>query len=245
MAADIPENNAVNPEGADGQSKKKHKGTAPPAPPLHAELHIPAATISEYKTNKDKNYGLERWKLLVEALTLIAVVWYACIARGQLNGILDSNKINRATYEAADRPYIGVSGISIFYAPANATSPDQVSQSPQKDTKIMPIRVEIKNFGPVPGTDFDSTLRGFLNGVEIKGSVVPHRAATIFPGQIIGMPATVGSRDYPLIRSGKKKFEIEVTVEYNRPTGHEKYCERDQYIPDLRSFISLGSGCTE
>lgn len=226
MAADIPENDAASPESAGNHPKKKHKEVTPPAPPTN-------------------NYGLERWKLVVEIATLLAVIYYACVAHGQLNGILESNKINRAIYEAADRPYVGPKAISVAYLPRNATSPAQASQVPTKQTESLSITAEIKNFGPVPGREFRCGWRAFLNGEALSISKVPDFPSTIFPSQSVYLFAGMGSNYYRDLQSGREVLTIDIWTDYVGPSGHYTECQKKRYAPDSHAFMDIGEKCTQ
>jgi hypothetical protein len=50
----------------------------------------------------------------------------------------------------------------------------------------------------------------------------------------------IGSHDYPAITSGEKTLAIEVTVEYDGPSGHYKESNKQQYSPDVNAFLNLG-----
>src|SRR5437867_1991642 len=78
-----------------------------------AELNIPTAEIDRRRANDEKNDYREKWKLrinvttlVVAAITMGAVIYYACVAHRQwiaMSGQLD-------VMRQGQRPWVGVSG---------------------------------------------------------------------------------------------------------------------------------------
>jgi hypothetical protein len=67
----------------------------------------------ERETEKRKNRRLQGWTLLVNILTLAAVVWYAIVAGQQRDKMEAANSINRDTAQKQLRAYVGVEALSI------------------------------------------------------------------------------------------------------------------------------------
>lgn len=110
---------------------------------------------------------MEWLKTITETLTLLAVIYYAHVARGQLNAMIDLNKITRDSSNLEHRPYIGVSSVeaaNLFVGPDGAT---MTSARPNKKTVALEFAVIIKNFGPIPGTNYSSHIRTFYGNSEI------------------------------------------------------------------------------
>jgi hypothetical protein len=177
-------------------------------------------------------------------LALLALIWYANISQGQLDGIHESNRINKSSSDLAYRPYIGVSNIEVLFTPLNVKNFKQVSQVPTDETKALSFKVDIKNFGPVPGTDFKDKMIFLVNGITVPGRGVPDSTFTMFPGQEVGIVGSIGTNDYPAVQHGDKVLEVETTVEYTGPTGKYKYCETARYEPNVNGFLRLGEQCT-
>ncbi len=84
MLADTPQDKPITPERAESEAGNQKADTTPTGVTVHAELNIPTSAIESYNTNQKKSYRLERWILIVEVLTLVAVSFYACVAYHQL-----------------------------------------------------------------------------------------------------------------------------------------------------------------
>lgn len=110
----------------------------------------------------------------------------------------------------------------------------------------MAFRVEIKNFGPVPGLKFHTKSRLTLDGIEGKheeeGDAIP---STIFPGHSIYLSGNIwNADDYKAIMDNKKLMEIETTIWYDGPPARSyTECEKHWYKPELAAFVELGMSC--
>jgi hypothetical protein len=162
--------------------------------------------------------------------------WQVWVAR-------DTLKVARDTFNASNRPYIGVSRMNVHYFPHNATSMEQAGKIPASDTTRFSFSAEVKNFGQVPGTECKIRWRVFLDGVEMKESLVPDSPDSMFPSEEVGLVGNIGEKDYSAIQRGNAVLAVDVLAEYNGPSGHYKYCSRQQYTPNLHAFISLGAQC--
>jgi hypothetical protein len=143
----------------------------------------------------------------------------------------ESNSINKTAFDRAYRPYIGCDGINAtFYPKAGPQATD------------MYFRAGIKNFGPVPGTDFIATWEVFFDGHPIVGvPKIPDSPYTLFPGQYAFLEARVGSENFRAFISGTKSLVIKVKEEYSGPQGHQKDCQKYQFIPIVNQFATLGA----
>jgi hypothetical protein len=79
------------------------------------EANIPADAIERYKAARQENTSRDNWRFLVECLTLLAVVFYAGLAFWQ--GWMTRSLVKTAqdTFEASNRPYIGVDSWDIAH----------------------------------------------------------------------------------------------------------------------------------
>jgi len=80
--ADAPIDNALESNSTAQQPTEQSAQTPPNISP--PETDVPASIEDQSKPQNTGNNVREWWKVIVETLTLIAVVWYACIAAGQL-----------------------------------------------------------------------------------------------------------------------------------------------------------------
>jgi hypothetical protein len=143
----------------------------------------------------------------------------------------------RNIHNASVRPYIGVNSVAVQYYGGDKP----YSQIRTNDSNDMVFQAEIKNFGPVPGNDFDVNWKIYISEIETTGGIkIPSTPSTLFPGQLVRMRGRVGSDNYgPLIR-GEKVLTIEITIQYSRPGGYDKHCNKEQYSPELSEFFELG-----
>ena len=74
---DTPYKEPTDPENTTHNSQQGQQNASPI---LRAELQIPESAINTYKSEQKQKTRLERWKLFVEVLTLLAVISYAGIA---------------------------------------------------------------------------------------------------------------------------------------------------------------------
>lgn len=164
----------------------------------------------------------------------------------QRNAMLESNKISRAVFSAANRPYVGINGENVFHIQrdANGKTVAVNSERPTGKENALAFRVEIKNFGPVPGLSFHHKVRFTVGGIEASVEKVPDIPTTIFPGQLVYVSGNVwNAADYNAIMAGNKVMEYEITIWYEGPGASYMDCEKHQYKPKFNAFISLGMSC--
>jgi hypothetical protein len=192
------------------------------------------------QSHQDRQHALDRKRYTVEKTTLFFLFVYVIFSGYQGCEMKKSVDIAHDTYVAANRPYIGVNTFQLAYFGEDKILRDRAT----KDTKAFAFKAEIKNFGPVPGSDFVGSWKGFLNGAEIKGTKIPDNPSILFPSQVAYLTHTVFEPDYTALMNGQKTLAVEITVEYKGPSGTYKYCERHQYAADVNGFINLGA-CTQ
>ena len=150
-----------------------------------------------------------------------------------------SANIAERTFVAANRPYIGIEYIGVGFAKEDGT----LQIKPTKETSVLGVRVEIKNFGPVPGTSYTGDWKVWVGGRKRPGTKVPDRPFTMFPTESLSLQGAIPNPEYREIMSGAKKLIIEVETSYNGPSGHYEQCEKHQFGPDNLAFMNLGA-CT-
>jgi hypothetical protein len=105
---------------------------------------------------------------------------------------------------------------------------------------LLIFRPEIKNFGPVPGVNFVSEFRVFIDEVQEPTAKTPNPSSTLFPGQITGPTEKIGFSDYPGIVSGTKSLRFELAVQYDGPNGHYQECKTERFQHETGGFVDLG-----
>ncbi len=191
------------------------------------------AERTENKAAQDKQL---RWTKIAAALVFVYTAfsgYQACVSRQTL-------QVARDTFNAANRPYVGVAGFGISHTKRNAAGEFETVPHQDKDTHWLNITADIKNFGPVPGTNFRSNWNVFMDGIEQKATKTIDKPTTIFPTQVVHLAGQVGSNDYPYIMNGRKILTVEVTVEYDGPAGRYKDCYKGQFGPEVNNFYRLG-----
>ncbi len=190
---------------------------------------------------RKKQLNLSWWLNLISGvgggiafLALLALVANAILIHQQ-------NKISEASSDLAYRPYVGTDGISLTYAWSDAKGATQVSVVRVPQAKVILFNANVKNFGPVPGTHYVGKWRVFLGGTELPANKVLDAPLTIFPSQTMHFEGRIGSPYYSSIISGETQLVIEITVEYDGPSGHYKECDKQQFAPNNNAFMNLGA----
>lgn len=135
--------------------------------------------------------------------------------------------------EAAARPYIGEGGVHIVYlSRPKANGEKMQSLVPTKTTNEITFQFEVRNFGPLPGTNFRAGWRVFFGGKEIslEGGGDQSIPQTLNPGQYTHFDGSMDGTAYKALMNGTKLI-VEISVEYDGPRGHYGGCQQDQYQP--------------
>jgi hypothetical protein len=156
--ADLPINHPAKAEGETPTSIDDGKEIPPNAP--SPEVIAPLTTENNHHPVKSGNEMREWGKFILESLTLIAVVWYACIASGQLKEMVkqypevkesaeaakssadtasDTLKQSQRSFQIDQRPYLIVDG-----------APELVGGRPTLSGNPVEANVWIKNIGKTP-----------------------------------------------------------------------------------------------
>ncbi len=194
-----------------------------------------------HATERAEDRRREAHKVWLERLTLAAVIIYATITFWQ--GCLTKQiaELTQRTYETSQRPYIGVNDVKpnwIFASDAN--------QERSFDDAIgMEFMTIIKNFGPVPGTDFAPSWRIFVNDVEQKTDKIPDTPTTLYPGGQVALKSQIGKEAVQRLLKGEDTLEVEITIRYSGPTGaYPTECGKHRFLAHgFNTFADLGQ-CT-
>jgi len=148
-------------------------------------------------------------------------------------------KIAHDTFNAANRPYVGTAGVLKSYVQI-VDGKEQFTDSPTPETTKMNINAEVKNFGPVPASDFWLKWKIFLNDKEMSVKPNPDSPDTLYPGQMSRLVGSVWGDVYRSIANGTVVLRIEITIKYKGPSGTYYECTEHKYDPQYNSFWSLG-----
>lgn len=142
-----------NPSKSDPAAQKPAaEATKTPQDPPPPKTDTPADTRDKANSHNGEKNVRERWKVGVETLTLVAVVWYACIASHQLTQM---RKATKATQDAA---------IAAQSAATTAASQLELAERPWVDASIslngpltfnvnganIPLKIVLRNTGHSP-----------------------------------------------------------------------------------------------
>ncbi len=119
MPTEIPSDNPIEPKGAGQQPGDGENNTPPKTPQVFPESYVPPSIKNKCYSKCSLKEFREWGKVILEAATLIAVVWYACIASNQLTAMHKSNRINHDALVATQRAYISVTGLNIRHSQFN------------------------------------------------------------------------------------------------------------------------------
>jgi hypothetical protein len=235
--SDKPDAQTQQPTSAKEQSEseeEKYNCQVDVKSPL--QIDIVQRLREEVKTANNQSSTQSEKQIFWTKVAAGLVLLYTLVSAFQL-------KVARDTFDAANRPYIGVNGIGVEFLQHQVTNAGQISPVPTAETTALAFRVEIKNFGPVPGTNSKLTWRVFLDGIELPQTKVPDSRQTIFPGESVFLTGNTSEVDYAAVQSGGKTLAIDVWVDYFGPSGHYTECQRSQYRPQLAGFFNLGAQC--
>jgi hypothetical protein len=104
--AEIPADKPVEPIGAAAQAADGEKKPISQLPPSPRAPEVPPAVKPKWYSKYDPKEIREWGKLAIEFITLVAVIWYACVASHQLIEMRQTNIIISRQLEMTDRPWI-------------------------------------------------------------------------------------------------------------------------------------------
>ena len=134
-------------------------------------------------------------------------------------------RISERSAELTNRPYIGLSGIAVYIDPLRRT---------------VSFNAVAKNFGTIPGTQFDYEWVVTSDGSRLQGNGGRTMPDTLFPGQTAVLAASVRDPADDGVLSGKEAVEFWVTSRYTGPSGQYMECQRARFVPEYRAVENLG-----
>ena len=229
-------NNHERTDEKDGERKKESTKRRVYIEP-GAQIDIAKDLKDQHKAERAEDKTTSNKQLFWTRAATVLIFLYTAFAAWQV-------KISRDTFNAANRPYVGVSGISIKHLKKDKTGAFQVVDKPDRDTHWLNIVVEIKNFGAVPGTNYKSDWEVFIAGVPGPGMGASDEVpTTIFPGESLFKAAQIGETDYPTVMDGTKPLMLNLSIEYDGPSGHYKQCSKQDFLPMINGFLDRGPDC--
>jgi hypothetical protein len=207
-----------------------------------AEVNLPQDFVKSYDAASDKDNGWNRKNFLASLVTMFIVSVYTAVAAWQGCSNQALVKISQRSFEASNRPYIGVDNIAVQHDGIGSDGKPFYSPHPTPKTNRWVFSAIIKNFGTVSGTKFVSRWKIFIDGNEVPGgNFMPDKPFTMFPNQTIQMgQMAIGEPAYREIMDGKKQLEVEIFLNYDGVGGPYSECQKGHYDAPIDRFINLG-----
>ena len=204
------------------------------------ETHVPPKIAQQREAAEVKKESRDFVRFVVECATVVLIAIYAGLTLWQGCLTRELVVLGQKTYDASQRPYIGLNTIEIDYV--NSKDPDRTHSSkfPTDQSDGLAFTIKIKNFGPVPGTNYKARCKGFVDNIPMLGFGVPDTPTTVFPTQEASLMGGVWGEDYKRLLDGRSILDIEVTVDYDGPAGHYSQCDRNQFFAKTNVFADLG-----
>jgi hypothetical protein len=213
------------------------------------EIKVPPDLLTEYRTGQKENTTHNDKSRLINWLTLLAVVIYAGLTAWQGCETRQLVRTGQDTYDAIDRPYIGVDGVSVTLFKPNPRGGITKIIDPGEDKLAirMDISIAVKNYGSVPALNASSFMDVRLDGVAIPvdTSLRSDQGTEFFPGGVHSLPGIITGETYLDIASGKSILQLNVKFTYKYGGKTYSYCERHQYSPGALLFVNLGDVCDQ
>ena len=156
-------------------------------------------------------------------------------------------KTAQDTYNAVDRPYVGVAGVGVVLlrpSPGGGFTKIDKLEDRQLATR-MSIAIEVKNFGSVPAFNVANSIKAGMDGmpVSIDPNTSTKQGSELFPTQTLSLGVSVGEASYPKLASEESVLQVDVPISYRYGSQTYTYCEREQYESKTIGFLSLGAIC--
>jgi len=206
------------------------------------ETHLPPDLRDKQDTERKEDKTHKKKDYRVSLLTLIAVAIYAGLTFWQ--GCLTRNLVlvSQRTYDASQRPYVGINVIRPQYLWIDAAGVASFEEPrPKEPANGLQVEVEFKNFGPVPGSNFIAKWKVYVGNTEAQMNSMPTTPTTIFPSQLYYLKGSFAGPEYQSVLRGEKILHFTVNIKYSGPGGDYGIdCTARQYSPDLNGFFDLG-----
>jgi hypothetical protein len=115
-APDAPKQDQVNPIGVASNPANQTEASGQP---MRAELHKTQPAQYARKAYNCEKRWIERGKLLLEAFTLGAVVFYGIVAYRQWCAMTAANQQNMTTFQTTERPWVGLANTEVLGYPSD------------------------------------------------------------------------------------------------------------------------------
>jgi hypothetical protein len=196
--------------------------------------------VEEYKTNNRNQATADHTKETWNRRTAKGVFVYTGLTAVIMGVNYCQLKTSKDTFDATERPYVGVSNVGVTLYKDNGDVPMDT-----REATIGRFVVEIKNFGLVPATNYSGNWRVYIDGVQVpvNRTAPDDGRTTIFPNGVTYIWDRIDGADFLAIQQKRKILRFEIPFSYDGPGHHYTGCEVDQYNPPKNEFL-LGPSCT-
>lgn len=192
------------------------------------EAHLPKRLIDEYETSTSKTEKRESRRFVVEFITLLCVFAVGIMSFIQMKQVINSARIAQASYDATTRPYLGIDGTPIksdaFGNPAG-------------------FSVVLKNDGSTPAYKVRFDMKMDLIGASVHATNLDHGELMILPTAHIDTEATLSPEAGQKLQTKQATISIYLRFSYHWRDKYEEECEKETYVPELKTFLSQGNNC--
>jgi len=236
----VPENNPT-PDASDKPTQQSRE-SEPKITPRPSGSQLPPPHAHCQVTCKQEKNWWDKGKPFVEILGIALLAIYTGYTIKIFRANNKAAKIAQQTYDASERPYVGIEGVTYESFDKNGKMADHRNIYFKEATQLE-VQSAIKNYGPVPGTNFDSDWALFIDDKHIEFSKLPEFGKTIFPSQEVGFNGAMARTLYQDLISRKIRASVEIRISYDGPSAHYGYCNLYQFLMPPGQFVDLGK-CT-
>ena len=187
---------------------------------------------------------LKEFEPVIAVIGTAVLIIYTTVTVALLCSAREANRLAVRTFDAVSRPFIGVDSMNVLYFLAGPDGKLTTNGATRKSADDMQFIVNIKNFGPISGTNFNPSWKMFIDGIVVPPAAhVPDRPSTLFPTQIESFTAELGKTATTAVLKGENILTLEVAIEYDGPSSHYEQCEKYQYNLEPGGILSLGPEC--
>lgn len=213
-------------------ANQEHNATERQAP---LKPEIPPAPANSNQPKKPWYRTLQGWKTLLECIAVPFAILYAVVTCLQWGIMHDS-------FEAANKPSIGVESIALRHVGRDKDGKQIVSEVRTPDTDSLQVTIQVANFGLAVGENYSSYTRGFLNGREQPDrDPSPPAAETMFPGKKRLFTGITNGPSYVAVMNGTEILELHISTRYDGPKHHYEHCETARYDRRYNAFTMMGT----
>jgi hypothetical protein len=143
--------------------------------------------------------------------------------------------------QRSSRPFVGQEKFSYNFQELDPAT-NKMTNSPSQTSQIVgaTFEVGIKNYGPLPATNFSGKWQVRVDGVVFPSTELPQENYTLQPTEVVRLRTDIGGPILRDILSGAKTLTFDVAISYDGPEGHYQECDTQRYTPAINGVITTG-----